>query len=957
MMEPRNSTTPRLSVTESGTWDDQYLPTHAGSRTMGLLMRRSLDNQKSKLAKNTPQERFSKAQVAYEGNLVKQGSFWRTWRKRWFILRSDRPLLCYYKSKDDLELLGELVIDATTTVELVASASGHFCIKTTGRKLMLSAHDDGGVPYMNRWVAAIREAIRLCISVEPAPFKSIDDVLHVEVKHVPLVGGISHQQRSSSPVFIHRVKSHSAENGIMRRTNSLRAGNSAELDDRELRTISSSKLLTSMVATSWTNRNEREDSATSLSSLSLVHVLPPPAFHFAISLGCKQEPLQGMLVVALSVLEWSHNTNLGTELARTEVEYTQSVRQWGDRWVRDFQALLALPISLVQANVVLQFDVYGVTTPASEGLKNQTPLGYFTIASQDLMADSDDGTPLLLDLHPRDQDRVYFLVVEQVATRSALHMDHLYHFASQYYLVDTVSSDGNTAATTRSAAQVLVTEEMGATLSSLSVTVAFIRMLRRRNRLRMESARLAMEEIESRDVNRSSITSPTAGFALTPQDRPSVLVERSMSWRSSTNIDASSYAGYKARLEECEEVDVKYIQAERVYAALLLMTREGEEHGITGCLKRSTMKKDEMMAFMPTNLVCHTLRAAGGPTAPDRIWSVVTHGCSAAHIHGFKEGGLRKKKHHEHRTDIVVCQLLSIVAASFLSSVHLATDGNWDNGGEYALQLAIAAEIGYLVDIESLLSTMGNEKGMLEDMSEGVHWLNRHVYLRVASSTTAIAMECTSIELEGEDDIVMEFTMPEALFESLPLEWQRPARRVKLTAVLFTQGINEVQSVANTVGGTSLQDEINRESLGTLMEYVGRYIQFLDDATVADIDQHLAALHSAIDNQSNKKQVNILIESSDLCRRLGAGRTICCKSGKDRTAMSVTLEFSRILVDQMGVKQGMHLCQTMRERGVRRTNVLVNTGKTMYAFNSIQLKCLPSCYQPPPHTANANVTS
>ncbi|KAF0774514.1 hypothetical protein AaE_001786, partial [Aphanomyces astaci] len=175
------STTPRLSVTESGTWDDQYLPTHAGSRTMGLLMRRTLDNQKSKLTKYTPQERFSRAQVAFEGSLVKQGSFWRTWRKRWFILRSDRPLLCYYKSSVDLELLGEVMLDSETTIDVLAGTPGHFCIKTKSRRLVLSAHDDGGVPCMDRWIAAMHVSIRHSFSpieqrgrMSP-PLKSIDD--------------------------------------------------------------------------------------------------------------------------------------------------------------------------------------------------------------------------------------------------------------------------------------------------------------------------------------------------------------------------------------------------------------------------------------------------------------------------------------------------------------------------------------------------------------------------------------------------------------------------------------------------------------------------------------------------------------------------------------------------------------------------------------------------------------
>ncbi|KAF0685159.1 hypothetical protein As57867_022859, partial [Aphanomyces stellatus] len=519
------STTPRLSVTESGTWDDQYLPTHAGSRTMGLLMRRSMDNQKSKLAKRTPQERFSRAQVAFEGSLVKQGSFWRTWRKRWFILRSDRPLLCYYKSQADLELLGEVVLDASTTVEAVAGSPGQFCIKTTARKLMLSA--DGGAASMARWIAVLHATIAQCLSVAPYPFKYVEDLhmgdmrpSHDSAMSVRPSVAMSTTSSMGSPqapipppslsppIPIMRHKSLSDEGPtIIRRTTSL---NTAELEPMSARHATTSKLLTSVVASSWTGRNDKANTASEMSSLSLSQLLPAPAFEFAVSFGCKQEVFVGMLVVALSVLEWSHGST-AAEIARTEVECTQTVRLWGDRWVRDFQGLLALPVAMVRAGVVLQFDVYGVTAPgaAAETLKQQTPLGYFTIATQDLMNDSDDGSPLLLDLHRcPSSDVEYFLIVEQVGTRPTLQMDHVFHFASHHYLVDAAAA-AEKARPTRAGGQVLVTEEMAATLSSLSVVVAFLKMLQHRNRTRVEAEKLAMEEIESRDVTRSSITSPT----------------------------------------------------------------------------------------------------------------------------------------------------------------------------------------------------------------------------------------------------------------------------------------------------------------------------------------------------------------------------------------------------------------------------------------------------------------
>ena len=61
-----------------------------------------------------------------------------------------------------------------------------------------------------------------------------------------------------------------------------------------------------------------------------------------------------------------------------------------------------------------------------------------------------------------------------------------------------------------------------------------------------------------------------------------------------------------------------------------------------------------------------------------------------------------------------------------------------------------------------------------------------------------------------------------------------------------------------------------------------------------------------------EKVVEILIRSADLARAMGGGRVTSCKSAKDRTAMSVTLELARVLrlyglqaADVMGVANRM----------------------------------------------------
>ena len=97
------------------------------------------------------------------------------------------------------------------------------------------------------------------------------------------------------------------------------------------------------------------------------------------------------------------------------------------------------------------------------------------------------------------------------------------------------------------------------------------------------------------------------------------------------------------------------------------------------------------------------------------------------------------------------------------------------------------------------------------------------------------------------------------------------------------------------------------------------------------------------------KHTEILTKSADFCRELGAGRVTICKSAKDRTGMSVTLEQGRILERHHGLPKHRvaPTVSVMRSHGVRIENSLKNTGKRMYAFNKIQRSLLPEEYRCP----------
>ena len=104
-----------------------------------------------------------------------------------------------------------------------------------------------------------------------------------------------------------------------------------------------------------------------------------------------------------------------------------------------------------------------------------------------------------------------------------------------------------------------------------------------------------------------------------------------------------------------------------------------------------------------------------------------------------------------------------------------------------------------------------------------------------------------------------------------------------------------------------------------------------------------------VHRRATDKDVELLSLCQQLSRTMQAGRLTCCKSGKDRTSMSVTLENTALLgkdAELAGIKQ-VEVLRVLRSRGVRRQNLIKNIGKPYYAFNPIQWMNLPKMYRPP----------
>eukprot|EP00753_Platysulcus_tardus_P010243 PLAT2536.1.p1 GENE.PLAT2536.1~~PLAT2536.1.p1 ORF type:complete len:1403 (-),score=655.87 PLAT2536.1:229-4416(-) len=553
---------------------------------------------------------------------------------------------------------------------------------------------------------------------------------------------------------------------------------------------------------------------------------------------------------------------------------------------------------------------------------------------------------------------------------------------------------------------------------------------------------------------------------------------------------------------------------------------------LPGFFKSSTLKKDHDLAYVATNLhiqVMHVTEAQPGHIYRHSHYDFVTVGAFAAHALRFKQLGLRqmldevnklgrllkrcsdeerprlKRKLRRlttaiyRRRPVAFAQGLAALLTSFARRIELMTKG----------ELAILSRVGFLMQVESLISTAGKELGMLGDMDVVVQELSSvrfqllpplkadgeaeveaeggkagedeeaeekeaEVGAEVEAEVEAEAEAAVDEGKAGDDDdageesgdadvrlgmpahvavddaaaaapaaaaagkadkptstplgiafklrrvrghLVIQLPVMQTVWDMLPSEL-RAGALVSVTAVLFQQGVNEMQSLVNAVGDSTLQDTINLENLERLETYFYKWRDEAvaleaaaavgeppgglvlvkqvtaaladSDAIEAEMDRagavappsrHVASdlgLSSSIEDRlerlerqltnirttvteavgKRRKAIEILSLTAEFTRNLAGGRVTCCKSAKDRTSMSVTLEQMRLLQQEHKLERDvcLYALSVMRSNGVRRGNARKNIGKDRYAFNRLQRRMLPRALRPPASVIGARTS-
>ncbi|XP_014278219.1 inositol polyphosphate-4-phosphatase type I A isoform X4 [Halyomorpha halys] len=289
--------------------------------------------------------------------------------------------------------------------------------------------------------------------------------------------------------------------------------------------------------------------------------------------------------------------------------------------------------------------------------------------------------------------------------------------------------------------------------------------------------------------------------------------------------------------------------------------------------------------------------------------------------------------------------------------------------------LHVLTTVGPLAYFEGLLSYYGDEIDMWGDMAVAIEDLKTVTFTLVHSSPNSNRGGSYSPRVVGPRcSLQVQIPAPDSVLSLLPLS---AGTSFHVTPVFFNVGINEEATLAENLGTAKPQERSNADNFLLLNDYFHRFRKIgipsvcttvrgiSDDKPQEGLKAQEGSArgrhHSLNDligqlkyeiSSSKSKNVNILQLAGHICRRMKGLRFTSCKSAKDRTGMSVTLEQVNILSMEYDLAEHEYqkALDCMRSEGTRRENTYKNTGLRKYAFNSLQILTLPKMYRPPAGT-------
>ncbi|XP_071446708.1 inositol polyphosphate-4-phosphatase type I A isoform X2 [Hetaerina americana] len=335
-----------------------------------------------------------------------------------------------------------------------------------------------------------------------------------------------------------------------------------------------------------------------------------------------------------------------------------------------------------------------------------------------------------------------------------------------------------------------------------------------------------------------------------------------------------------------------------------------------------------------------------------------------------------------YRRDVCFSQALTALIAGLMARL-------WCEAPDPGFIMALVA-LGPLACFEGLLGRRGGgggeeedqESDMWGDMAVAVEDLSTVTFRLVAHRPSAQGNESSSSRTPmprvsgSRAALAVSLPVPDSLLSRVALVrtgsgGATSTKSFRVTPVFFDVGIHGwvEATTAGTTGVNSRRPEerSNADNFERLHEYYHRYRKLrlppeegrrpYVAALQPTLGELIKALRQSVQS-SRPKNVEVLHLAASICRRMKGLRFTSCKSAKDRSGMSVTLEQVQVLATQYDLSpmEIQLALDCMRSEGCRRENLFKNTGSRRYAFSSQQMASLPKAYRPPPGTYGSGQT-
>ncbi|KAM5255902.1 inositol polyphosphate 4-phosphatase type II isoform 6-T6 [Ctenodactylus gundi] len=387
-----------------------------------------------------------------------------------------------------------------------------------------------------------------------------------------------------------------------------------------------------------------------------------------------------------------------------------------------------------------------------------------------------------------------------------------------------------------------------------------------------------------------------------------------------------------------------------------ILTELNKETGSS--FKSSSSKGEKTLEFVPINLHLQRMQVRS-PHLKDALYDVITVGAPAAHFQGFKNGGLRKLlQRFETERRNTGYQFIYYSPENTAKAKEVLSNIN-------QLQPLIATHADLLLNSASQRSpdSLKNSLKMLSEKTElFVHafkdQLVRSALLALYTARPGgILMKPPSPKSGTEESLPQDQPPPMRRQDSIPHhsdydeeEWDRVWANVGKSLNCIIAMVDKlIESDGGSKSPDSGTDGETDPSQADSDTSHPRDISHFQEQN--DLKGLLENLHQNI-QAKKRKNVEIMWLAATICRKLNGIRFTCCKSAKDRTSMSVTLEQCSILRDEHQLHKDFFIraLDCMRREGCRIENVLKNIKCRKYAFNMLQLMAFPKYYRPPEGT-------